>query len=110
MRFFIIFMVVLSFHAAGYAFSAKDTSVDVYTFKKDRVDQEIDGNQGYIMGKPGTVPLKARKSKRTLIGVDIELPMTADEDEEDISSSSRAGAGESLPQKKETYAEEEWIK
>jgi hypothetical protein len=47
-------------------------AIDVYTFKKKRVDQELEGNRGYIMGTPPPPP--ERKSTRTIIGVDIELP------------------------------------
>jgi hypothetical protein len=48
-------------------------AIEVYTFKKDRVDQEIHGNQGYLMGN-APAQTGERNLKRTLIGVDIELP------------------------------------
>lgn len=52
-------------------------AIDIYTFKKDRVDQSLDGgNRGYISGTPPAEP-EDRNTKRTLIGVDIELPMTS---------------------------------
>ena len=46
----------------------------VYLFQKDRVDQRMGGNRGYITGTPP--PAAPRENlKRTLIGVDIELPI-----------------------------------
>jgi hypothetical protein len=54
-------------------------AVEVYTFKKDRVDQDLSsGNRGYISGKPKDIPEKKRNLKRTLIGVDIEVPGVVD--------------------------------
>jgi hypothetical protein len=46
--------------------------VEIYTFKKDRVDQDLQGNQGYLTGTPP--PVGPRNTKRTLIGIDIALP------------------------------------
>lgn len=40
---------------------------------KERVDQEMDGNRGYLMGKP-SAPAAPRKTKRRMIQTDIELP------------------------------------
>lgn len=73
------FCVLVVIFFAGFFVSEKAGAVDVYTFKKERVDQELDGNRGYIMG---TAPeIKERGSrKRTLIGVDVELPVTAKEE------------------------------
>lgn len=61
------------FMALALAGSCAD-AIDIYTFKKDRVDQEINGNQGYLSGPPPAVPQDRVIPKRTLIGVDIELP------------------------------------
>ena len=107
MRFVVILAVITSFMFVGNAAFSSDQSIDIYTFKKDRVDQEIDGNQGYIMGKPKEIPTKPRKSKRTLIGIDVELPMTASEYGEETVHESTA-APEKM--KKETHTQEEWIK
>ncbi|MFC1479830.1 hypothetical protein ACFL5Y_00055 [Candidatus Omnitrophota bacterium] len=65
-------LVIASFITAGCA-SSGQKPVEVYTFKKDRVDQEITGNRGYLKGTPPPVP-EDRDTQRTLIGVDIELP------------------------------------
>lgn len=45
----------------------------VYTFKRDRVDQGIDGNRGYIIGTSPQAPAQKEVPKRTMIGVDIEM-------------------------------------
>ncbi len=47
--------------------------VDIYTFRRERVDQELEGNRGYIVGSPPPVEERGPR-KRTLIGIDIELP------------------------------------
>ncbi len=62
----ILALIIVAIMVAGCS------SVDVYTFKKDRVDQRVAGNQGQIMGgnPPETRP---ENPERTLIGVDIEL-------------------------------------
>lgn len=71
-------MVFLS----GCAGQRTGTGVEIYTFEQERVDQELDGNRGYLMGTPPEAP-RDRKTTRTLIGVDVELP-TAREGEEGI--------------------------
>jgi len=72
MRLLAILLLVSSFIAAGCA----SEKVSVYTFQKARVDQSIKGNEGYLMGQPPAGEQTQRSSKRTLIGVDIELPGT----------------------------------
>lgn len=72
MRRNLLLVAALIFVLAIFA-SSMASAIDVYTFKKDRVDQELSGNQGYLSGAPQG-PAEERKSKRTLIGVDIELP------------------------------------
>ncbi|MFA6636627.1 MAG: hypothetical protein WCV56_05955 [Candidatus Omnitrophota bacterium] len=54
-------------------------AIDIYTFKKERVDQELEGNRGYIMGAPNRTEDR-RPRKRTIIGVDIELPVMGSEE------------------------------
>ena len=39
----------------------------------ERVDQEISGNQGFLMGEGSLTPSKARKTTKTFIKVDIDL-------------------------------------
>ena len=51
------------------------SNVRTYTFKKDRVDQRVEGNRGYLSGSPPPAPVEREASKRTLIGVDIEVPI-----------------------------------
>jgi len=45
-----------------------------YTFKQERVDQEISGNRGTIMGEVSPAPAIRTVPKRTVIGVDVEIP------------------------------------
>ncbi|MBL7072769.1 MAG: hypothetical protein ISS33_03185 [Candidatus Omnitrophica bacterium] len=52
---------------------AEEKFLEIYTFKRDRVDQEIDGNRGYISGEAPEPAGKPRKTQRTLIGVDIQV-------------------------------------
>jgi len=76
--------------------------VEVYTFKKDRVDQTLKGNEGYISGdRPDDEPRPERSSKRTLIGVDVEIgEMSAEEETEGTSGLETAPA--MLPDKQES--------
>jgi len=72
---------------------AEENFLEVYTFKKDRVDQEIKGNRGYLSGEAPEINEKNRKTQRTLIGVDIQVGISNDDDE-DVS--------EAVKEKKET--------
>ena len=98
-------------------------AIDIYKFKKERVDQKISGNQGYIMGNPPAA--KDRTGlKRTLIGVDIELPSSlagegaaAGQDSGGAKASpEKAGSRNKAPDGPETVVieqetqEEVWIK
>ena len=47
----------------------------IYTFEKDRVDQTRVGNRGYIIGTPPPAPAERTVPKRTLFGLDIEVPL-----------------------------------
>jgi hypothetical protein len=82
-------------------------AIDVYTFKKKRVDQQLKGNRGYIMGTPPAP--EPRKDKRTLIGIDIELPGIA-EDSQDAGEC--ASKEDSTPENKPVtfVSDEDWIK
>ncbi|MFH1665471.1 MAG: hypothetical protein ABIA77_04915 [Candidatus Omnitrophota bacterium] len=73
MKGILVLCVAAAFWAAGYG-NASAKSIDIYTFKKDRVDQEIKGNQGYLLGNPPAPSVEKSVAKRTLIGIDIELP------------------------------------
>lgn len=81
MRKILTLLIVAGFIAMTF-FASAGSAMDIYTFKKDRVDQNLEsGNRGYLSGSPPPED-KDRNLKRTLIGVDIELAGTA-EDEED---------------------------
>ena len=49
-------------------------NVRTYTLEIDRSDQELVGNRGYIYGTPPKEEKTASEKKRTIVGVDIELP------------------------------------
>ena len=66
-----ILIVLLS--ASGCA-STGEKPIEIYTFTKDRVDQKIEGNQGYLVGTPVEKVSDNRSTTRTLIGIDILLP------------------------------------
>jgi len=51
------------------------SGVRIYEIKKDRVDQRVEGNRGYIKGTPPPAPIKGGVPKRTLIGIDMEVPI-----------------------------------
>jgi len=51
--------------------------VRTYSFKKERVDQELAGNRGTIMGEVPPAPIREAVPKRTVIGVDVEIPTFA---------------------------------
>lgn len=87
MRFLLIAVLLISVILAGC------TDARVYTFKKERVDQTMAGNRGYIAGTPPPAPIRGEVPKRTLIGIDIEVPILPGEEIE-------------LPPEKK----EEWIK
>ncbi|MBU0571404.1 MAG: hypothetical protein KJ995_00435 [Candidatus Omnitrophica bacterium] len=70
-------------------------SVDVYTFKKDRVDQTVEGNKGYLKGTAPELQAKANSPQRTMIGVDIELPGPCAQTEK---SEARFKKGEAIPE------------
>lgn len=74
MRTLLCLFIVICFALSGC------TRVDVYTFKKERVDQKTEGNGGYIIGQKPNVE-KERNLKRTLFGVDVEMVGSSKGDE-----------------------------
>ncbi|MFH1395519.1 MAG: hypothetical protein ABIH09_05120 [Candidatus Omnitrophota bacterium] len=79
-----VFLIVAAAFLAVRA-EAEEKFLEVYTFKKDRVDQEVSGNRGYIMGKAPEQVEAPRETQRTLIGVDIMVGVTDEDDEtEDV--------------------------
>ena len=69
MKLLLITILFVSIITAGCS------DVNVYTVKKDRVDQAMRGNRGYIMGTPPPAPITGEVPKRTMINVDIEIPV-----------------------------------
>ncbi len=68
-------LIIVFCLVAALCAEADARTVNVYTFKKDRVDQELNGNRGYLAGKPDNPQEGTRTAKRTLFGVDIEVPV-----------------------------------
>jgi hypothetical protein len=69
-------LVLVSFILSGCGttkFGLND-NVKIYRVEEERVDQKIAGNQGYITGTPPEIPAGERKTTRTLIRVDVEVP------------------------------------
>ncbi len=69
MRILIVLLIAASIFMAGCS------NVRTYTFQKDRVDQKAEGNRGYLMGTPPPAPAEREVPKRTLFGLDIEIPI-----------------------------------
>lgn len=121
MKFLLVLILLASITLAGCTSMSKtisEVSVKSYLFEKERVDQTIEGNQGYITGTP---PEAVRKEipKRTLIGMDIEIPILPGEKaqkspkagviyEEDIKMTPKKTVPERVVE--EEITEEEWIK
>jgi hypothetical protein len=72
--FTLLILVCLILSGCGTTKFGLDDNVRVYRVEEERVDQEMAGNQGYIMGTPPAVPEGERKTTRTLIRVDVEVP------------------------------------
>ena len=84
------------------------TSVRAYTFTRDRVDQRIEGNRGYIMGAPPPAPERGDIPKRTIIGIDIEVPLLpAEEARLERAKKARATKRKKTAEKKRTAAKKE---
>jgi len=122
MKLFVVTILLVSIALSGCS------NVRTYTFKKDRVDQTQEGNRGYIMGTPPPAPISGEVPKRTMFGVDIEVPILPGEkamtskkevsyvEEREVIEEEMVPAMEektNFEPKKETQAtesEEEWIK
>ena len=96
------------------------SNVRTYTFERDRVDQRIVGNQGYFTGSASPAPLEREVPKRTMIGIDIEVPILPGEKGYQSSEKTKfykkqkasASAKEDVTVVEEnvTVAEEDWVK
>ncbi|MFH1790955.1 MAG: hypothetical protein ABH885_03100 [Candidatus Omnitrophota bacterium] len=71
--------------------------VDTYTYKRDRVDQDVvDGNRGFMYGTPP--PADDRSGlKRTMFGMDVEVPILPWEKKQVLPPPSRPGQIEEPP-------------
>ena len=59
----------------GVALAGCSNVSSPYLITKDRVDQDISGNRGYLLGTPPPVSPRKDTPKRTMIGIDIEIPL-----------------------------------
>ncbi|OGW75898.1 MAG: hypothetical protein A2Z72_07055 [Omnitrophica bacterium RBG_13_46_9] len=101
MKFLPITILFVSITLAGCA------SVKTYTFQKDRVDQRLAGNRGYLMGTPPPAPVEREVPKRTLIGVDVEIPILPGEKAEQLSEETPTIEQESIVVEEAALAKEE---
>jgi len=74
MRLLVIALLLVTVALAGCS------NVRTYTFTKERVDQAPKGNRGYVMGTPPPVSEDGPVKRRTLIGIDIEIPLLPGEE------------------------------
>lgn len=103
MRIAILLLISVSLLVSGCA-----TKVDVYTFKKDRVDQKInEDNVGYLSGKPNNLQGTDRNVKRTLIGIDVDLSdddmASGSVEQSDTAESSASSVTQNQTTKDDTY-------
>ena len=128
MRYVFVLLLMCCLLASGCAKDIKVAKgIDVYTFQKDRVDQELRGNQGFVEGQSSDADAKPRKTKRTLIGIDVEVPSslvgegknTAVEGDADtigsggkrpVTGKSSSSQVETVVVEQETFEEDKWIK
>ena len=61
-----VFVVVVMLFLSG--------CVRTYVFEKERVDQQLTGNRGVLMGEVPQAPKVETPPKRTIIGIDVEIP------------------------------------
>lgn len=104
MKILISGILLIAIALAGCA-SVKTTT---YTFTKDRVDQVVEGNRGYLLGTPPALTDRSQPPKRTMIGIDVEIGVLPAEE----AYYKRKKIQSSQTEKKEIIkdAKEDWIK
>ncbi len=107
MRFLLVMILLVSMTLSGCS------NVSTRIVEKDRVDQEIQqGNRGYLLGTPP--PAEERKNlKRTMIGIDVEIPILPGEEATGSGSAPETTNFEPKRSREvieEEVVEEEWIK
>lgn len=107
MRIFLALLIIVGFLVTGcVAPESMDKGIGVYTFEKDRVDQKLQGNQGYLTGKAPASRVE-RKKTRTFFGIDIELPGTAEDEKETKKAQPQKSRPKSITKAKPVKAEAE---
>ena len=100
-------LIVLSFFLSGII-TPNAQSIEIYTFKKKRVDQQLKGNRGYISG---TAPAPGpRDDKRTIIGIDIELPSIGGDDYEEEYVEETKNSSKQSSKAVTVVSDENWVK
>ena len=69
-NFGIILWIIICMHLVGCSGWAVRTS----TSYEPRVDQEISGNRGFILGKPSSEPQEPTFTERKVYRVEVEMP------------------------------------
>jgi hypothetical protein len=76
--------------------------------EKDRVDQEMEGNRGYLTGS-SPAPAAHRKAKRKMIQTDIELPTARELNPWQVSKAPAAAPAPAVPPAAPAPVEDEGI-
>jgi LysM repeat protein len=104
--------------AAGlvlFAFSVSGCVIRTYSMKKDRVDQSLSGNRGYIQGSMPAGQEKERPTQRQVYVAEVELgsgvkvakKAPAVQESEKVTTGNKGYIQESAPQQAVTAVQEE---
>ncbi|MFA5116438.1 MAG: LysM peptidoglycan-binding domain-containing protein [Candidatus Omnitrophota bacterium] len=69
--------IVLAVGLTAFIFSVSGCVVRTYSVKKDRVDQELSGNSGYLQGSKPAGQEKERSSQRKVYVAEVEIGSSA---------------------------------
>ena len=109
--------IVLTVGLTAFVFSVSGCVIRTYSVKKDRVDQELTGNVGYLKGEKPAGQQKARPTQREVYVAEVELgggvkaakkaPAAKGSDQE--VTGNKGYIQESAPQQDVTVAQEETL-
>ena len=66
------------------AFTLSGCLIRMVPYEADRVDQELEGNRGIVVGKASGVSETKEKKTKTMYRIEIELPDSSDKETKDI--------------------------